>query len=334
MRSLLLPLLAWSLLGHAQDLRLAQPQLMGTLLNPAAAGAEQGMHLAATQRKRMDRTLLKYQATALSVDAPLGDPTAAKARLRDRLAWGLVMKDERMGEPRMRTTEALLSLSYRLRVAQGTFLAAGFQVGAMNHWADLEDGAWASQYDGLAFDPSLSSGERFTQRPVLVPELGAGVHLVHRPTGARTKETRFLQAGVAVHHLTTPRFSLDRTAGQQLARRYSGYARARLGKDMAGWEPLLLVDLQGGAFTVRGGAMRIFALGGRQGFRTGDSEWSAGIGAMAASHGVGTLSAMLRWGRFGGQFNYDLALDQAQRQAYGSGIAELNLFATLERAKR
>jgi hypothetical protein len=234
----------------------------------------------------------------------------------------------------MRTTEALLSLSYRLRVAQGTFLAAGFQVGAMNHWADLEDGAWASQYDGLAFDPSLSSGERFTQRPVLVPELGAGVHLVHRPTGARTKETRFLQAGVAVHHLTTPRFSLDRTAGQQLARRYSGYARARLGKDMAGWEPLLLVDLQGGAFTVRGGAMRIFALGGRQGFRTGDSEWSAGIGAMAASHGVGTLSAMLRWGRFGGQFNYDLALDQAQRQAYGSGIAELNLFATLERAKR
>lgn len=293
------------------------------------------MHVAAAHRHRTNKALVGYQASAFSVHAPVGDPERPQLGLKDRLAWGMAVTDERLGAPRMRTTAALFSVAYRLKVASGTVVAAGFQAGGMNHWADVATGAWASQYDGLAYDPALVSGERFGTRPILVPELGVGLHLLHRPVGqGRSTGQRRMEAGVAVNHLTAPRFSLDRDEGQRLARRYSAYYRAHLGDGPKGWEPLLVLTLQGGSFVARGGASYLFAVGGQRGFRTGEAEWAAGVGLQAASDGVATLTSTLRWGAFGGQLSYDLAVAQTQRQAYGNGIAELVLFALLERRKR
>lgn len=335
MRYILIPLVCFAATLQAQVPRYTQPHLMGTLLNPARAGSEAGMQVAAGHRHRTNKALVRYQASALSLHAPLGDPERPTATIKDHLAWGIVVTDERAGAPRMRTTAAVLALAYRSKVAAGTQVAAGFHAGAMNHWVDGAEGAWASQYNGLAYDASIPSGEQFGQRPVLAPEVGMGLHLQHRPVAqGRSAGYRQMQAGVAVHHLNAPRFSLDREADVRLARKYSAFLSAHLGDGPAGWEPLVLMTLQGGRAVVSGGATYLFGVGGQRGFRTGDAEWAAGIGAQASSDGLASFTSTLRWGAFGGQLSYDLAMTQAQRQAYANGVAELVLFATIERRKR
>ncbi len=325
-------------IGDAQDPRLAQPMELHSLLSPGAVGMGEAMRGALAHRARRGAGGVPFAASALTVDAPMRAKQHARDDARQGFGFGASVADERAGAPRMRSTSVTAALGYRVRMGAHSSLGGGAQLGLMQHWADLADGQWASQYNGLAYDPSLPSGERFGERPATVGDAAIGVAYRFRREGSG-REGRGaidLRAGIAGHHLNKPRLSLDRERGARLARRWSAFATGMLSDKhgRSSVEPMLLVSVQGRAFLAQGGSAYLRTLSEKKSFTGPDRIWAIGAGLFARSDGSGIVQALARFGEYGLGLAYELPLTAARRNALGSGVAELVLHADMGRKRR
>lgn len=314
-------------LAQAQDPRLAQPQAVPVLLSPGAAGMGDGLRAALLHRLRPGPPA-PFSASVLAYDAPAGD-ARKRAEKRSGFGYGFHAIDERAGAPRLRSTQVSAALARQVRLGGSAALSGGVQLGLLQRFADLGDAAWASQYNGFAYDAALPSGEGFALRPRTVADAAAGLCFrMSRAGNAREGRARLeLETGLAGHHLSRPRISQDAEHGERLARRWTAYGRAVLSdaQDRRRVEPAAVVSYQAQRLIAQGGASVHARLSAPRGFTGPDREWSAGLGAHARSDGSGMASAHLRWGEFSLGIAYELAFTAARRNQIGAGAGELVL---------
>ena len=324
--------------AHGQDAPLAQPQRMEPLLSPGAAGMGDGFRASALHRARRAEGNVPFSTSALVADGAIVKKGSRSDMGHQGFGWGGVVFDDRAGSPRMRSTDVAVVLGYHVRFGACSQLGGGVQLGLKQFWSDLIDGQWASQYDGLSYDPSRPSGERFTERPITAGDAALGLcyRYSQKGNGREGRSGIDLRAGIAGHHLNKPRLSLDRENGHRLARRWSAYATGSFA-DARGkrrLEPLVLVSLQGREFMAQGGTVFALALVEQNSFTGPDRVLSAGLGAYARSDGSAIASLHARWGEFGAVASYELALSAARRNALGNGAAEVSVFCELGQGKR
>ncbi len=115
---------------------------------------------------------------------------------------GLLLNYDKSGDSRMVTLQAGLSLSYTAARDENNLLTIGIQGSYLDrsfHYGDNLQ--WDNQFDGLMFNPGLSSGEPFDEgrHGFSFGTLGAGVNYRWQQT-ARTN----LNIGGAIHHINSP----------------------------------------------------------------------------------------------------------------------------------
>jgi type IX secretion system PorP/SprF family membrane protein len=190
----------------AQDIHFSQYTNCPQLYNPALTGQFETMLKGTLMHRRQWRGIGSgYSTSGLDAQYKL------LSKYNDNFfGFGLLVLEDEAGKAQMRTLMVRGSASYNLVATDDDLFSSGFQIGFEQRSIDFDGLAWDSQFDGVAFDPSLDDRERFITTSRSFIDIGAGAHWKHRAK-------RRFDLGYAIYH-----------ANQQITMIARGNDRVRL----------------------------------------------------------------------------------------------------------
>lgn len=192
--------------GYAQDIHFSQFNNCPQLYNPALTGQFETMLKGTLLHRRQWRGIGSgYTTSGLDAQYKL-----LNMYNDNYFGFGLLVLQDEAGLAQMRTLTIRGSAAYNLVATDDDLFSSGVQFGYEQRSIDFEGLAWDSQFDGVAYDPSLDDRERFITESRSFVDLGAGVHWKHRAK-------RRFDLGYAIYH-----------ANQQITMIARGNDRVRL----------------------------------------------------------------------------------------------------------
>lgn len=160
----------------AQDMHFSQFTNCPQFYNPALTGQFETMLKGTLLHRRQWRGIGSgYTTSGLDAQYKL------LSKYNDNFfGFGLLVLQDDAGKAQMRTLTVRGSGSYNLVATDDDLFSSGFQIGFEQRSIDFEGLAWDSQFDGVAYDPSLDDRERFITNSRSFVDIGAGAHWKHR----------------------------------------------------------------------------------------------------------------------------------------------------------
>ncbi len=145
---------------YAQDLHFSQFYSSPLTLNPAHTGSmKEDFRLAGIRRDQWSGIASSFITTALSGEISFRDGFLNE----DKLALGIVLYDDNMGEGTLKSQSLLLSTAYHhtLDAHRLHDLSLGAQIGVMRKRLNEDGLQFENQFQDWEFQESLSNGENF-----------------------------------------------------------------------------------------------------------------------------------------------------------------------------
>ncbi|MBL7962750.1 MAG: type IX secretion system membrane protein PorP/SprF [Flavobacteriales bacterium] len=156
---------------HAQDPDPFFTTLAPEMLDPSRAGPLPGVTATLISREQWMQLPGSFRTDVLS--ATMG--TGVRDDRHGHWGGGLIMRHDRSGDLGWQGLRASLATAYHLRTSRNGTLSFGMSPALERTQSDPRNGRWASQYDGTGYDPSLPSGERYTNAPSSTIAMDAGI---------------------------------------------------------------------------------------------------------------------------------------------------------------
>lgn len=210
----LLVMLISNLNTFGQDIHYSQFDLSPLNLNPANTGLFEGSYrFAGNYRNQWRSVTTPYSTFSLSADGyqPLD---------KQNLGLGLTINNDIAGDSKFHTFQCNLSGSYFLPVKDSTLkITAGAMLGLTSRNLSYDALRFDNQYNGIYYDPSLSTGENFAResRTYINLQLGAAFN---KKLSARN----FITGGIALANISKPKQSYFDVTSIQLDRRFNVHA--------------------------------------------------------------------------------------------------------------
>lgn len=220
--------LAGALRVPAQDIHFSQFEYSPMNLNPALVGANSPMQGIVNYRNQWSRVGNPYQTIGASFDARFNENKRMKKGI---IAGGINFFNDKAGTTNVSTNIVSMNLAYHLILDRENTLGIGLQGGFGQRSISTSGAEWASQYDGIGFNPMMSSGEDFNSPSFSYFDVGAGMVYSYKMKGGYMTQNiqRRVNVGFAAFHLNRPNYSFLENEGEQLAMRFSGFINADLG---------------------------------------------------------------------------------------------------------
>ena len=215
---------------NAQDIHFSNTEYAPLILNPALAGANSGMQANLAYRTQWGQLGSSFRTANASFDARITQDNTSKSNF---LAMGVSFFNDRIGDMGMVTNAAALTIADHIRLNAQSQLSLGVNAGYSMRSFQNVDGMWASQYDGVAYDPGIASGEDFNNQNFGYFDAGAGLLYTYAKkvkSMARNADKR-VNVGLAAYHLTRPNNSFVELASERLPVRYTAFANAEISID-------------------------------------------------------------------------------------------------------
>ena len=198
-QSLVVIILLCSLQGSSQDIHFSQIFETPLLRNPALAGLFTGdVRIQAVYRSQWNSVTSAYKTASLNgeVKFPVGHAD-------DFLTIGAQILYDKAGTVAMTSTHILPGLNYHksLSAEKNSYLSLGVMGGWVQRSVDRSKMTTNSQYDGTAYDPSLSTGETFPKASYSYFDGSVGMSF-NTQLGENIDNNIFL--GLAYHHFNKP----------------------------------------------------------------------------------------------------------------------------------
>ena len=215
---------------HAQDIHFSQMEFSPLTLNPALAGANSPMQGIINYRSQWNSVAIPYQTMAASFDARFNEN---KRRKKGIIAGGINFFNDKAGDLKVITNNVNLNLAYHLILDKTSTLGLGIYTGYGQRSIDPNGGRWASQYDGMAYNANLSSGETFNSAIFSYLDAGTGLLYTYKKNnGYMTQNNqRAFNGGVAFYHVNNPGFSYVDQSNEKLYMRWSMFVNGTIGID-------------------------------------------------------------------------------------------------------
>ncbi len=192
MRKLLWFILLFPLVSSGQDLSLSQYHLVENLVNPASTGSGPSDIKAVLAHKRQWGAVSTPFVTSLF--AAEWNPFLSKRR-SNQIAFGLVAITDKGGSAGYSAGIYRLTSAYHLKLNKTKQLSFGLELGYNQRRFNLDGLAWDSQFNGVAYDPSLPTGEFWSGAPVGYFDAGFGMEFQNK-----NLRKLYWKSGVAFHH--------------------------------------------------------------------------------------------------------------------------------------
>jgi type IX secretion system PorP/SprF family membrane protein len=236
----------------AQDMHFSQFNNCPQLINPALTGQFETMLKATILHKRQWMNVGTGYVTS-GVDAQY---KLLSVNSDNFFGFGLLVLDDKAGIAQQKTLAVKGTAAYNMVATDDDLISAGFQIGFEQRSMNFNDLAWDSQFNGVAYDPSLDDRERFITNTRSFVDLGAGFHWKHR------KKRRF-DLGYGIYH-----------ANQQITMVARGDDRMRLRQVYkAAWiKRYEHIDMKYDAFVQRQGGANEVIVGATVEYRIGEES--------------------------------------------------------------
>jgi len=236
-----------SLNTSAQDVHFSNMEFSPMTLNPALAGANYDLQAISNYRTQWNAVpgASPFNTIAVSADMRLNSNKRNKS---GHIAMGVNFFNDQAGVNRISTNNVALSLAYHLIVGDNSTIGLGIQTGFGQRTLDGANGMWGSQYDGLAYNSAIPSGENLGTPSFSFLDAGAGIVYTYGTNESRMRANDNIKvnAGYAVFHVNRPNYSF--TGGDDnLYMRHSIFANASFGVGSTNFaiEPGIYTQLQG-----------------------------------------------------------------------------------------
>lgn len=192
---------------NAQDIHFSQFYMNPLQQNPAMAGAVYGMEANINYKDQWRAIGAPYKTFALGYHLRFNKKRSSNGYL----AGGANFFADRAGDSNMGTGQGNLSLAYHAKLNSHNTLGGGIQAGYFQRSIDFSGLQWGSQFDGVAYDPTLAGGLSSGSSNFTKFDLGAGLVWVYNNKEGDIKVTDNhdlnFNAGFSVMHLTRPKYS-------------------------------------------------------------------------------------------------------------------------------
>jgi type IX secretion system PorP/SprF family membrane protein len=215
---------------NAQDIHFSQMEFSPLTLNPALAGANSPMQGIINYRSQWNSVAIPYQTMAASFDARFNENKRGKSGI---FAGGINFFNDKAGDLAVTTNNVNLNLAYHLILDRTSTLGLGIYTGYGQRSIDPNGGRWASQYDGMTYNTTASSGETFNSASFNYLDAGAGLLYTYKKNkGYMTQNNqRAFNGGVAFYHVNNPGFSYVDQSSEKLYMRWSMFVNGTIGID-------------------------------------------------------------------------------------------------------
>ncbi|MBS1594826.1 MAG: PorP/SprF family type IX secretion system membrane protein [Bacteroidetes bacterium] len=233
----------------AQDIHFSEWWATPVAMNPALTGKFNGL-IRGTFAYRNQWFLIPtlnqtspYQTMQASVDGSI----ASERLNNNKFGVGLMFFNDKAGDGSLTTNSAMASVAYHQAVDRygKSHLSFGLQAGFVMKQVQYQNLIFESQLDGFGWNRNINSGEAFTGKPIIYPDVNVGVAFASRPT-----EKFAYNFGASVNHIAAPRESFLGDESSRINRRFNVHGSLEIN---AGYDnqwtfvPTLLFMMQGQA---------------------------------------------------------------------------------------
>lgn len=193
---------------QAQDIHFSQNYATPLFINPGMTGLMNGDFRASIVYRNQWASVLSGQPFrtiygAADMSLPMGENY-------NRLAFGLMLYNDRGGELGFQTNYGDIALAYNVGLSERAFLSVGLEAGLAQRGFDGSAAQFGSQYEG-GFNPLLPSGENLTSQSQWSFNAAAGA--VFSLNFAERNNVYF---GGGFYHLTQPDLSFNSNVPDEL----------------------------------------------------------------------------------------------------------------------
>ncbi|MCA1752030.1 MAG: PorP/SprF family type IX secretion system membrane protein [Cryomorphaceae bacterium] len=200
--------------AKAQDIHFSQFFFAPQWLNPAEIGQFDAQYRGTANQKTQWREVSQpYTTFALAAD---GRPDF----LPENTAVGMAVMNDRAGDSRFNTFSVLAggSYTYKIKDSNRHLLTGALQLGFTQVSLNQDALRFDNQFNGVAFDPTLPTGESFARNSRIHANVNLGAAYTFNYAPGKK-----LVAGWAGHNLTRPDRSFFNETGIDLPLRHAYY---------------------------------------------------------------------------------------------------------------
>jgi type IX secretion system PorP/SprF family membrane protein len=229
-------------LSLAQDLHTSQPQQNPLLISAGLCGTEMGSVARVSFRQQWKQSLAPFESKLLSFEWKPQQIRQNEAFL----ALGAQVQLDQTGDVQLVNNGFSMNAAYHLPMNRYSYLSGGIYVGYGQRTIE-PTGQWGSQYNGLAFDPSitpsLTPGPRYSRSYF---DAGFGFGFQYKRGTIRENTLTSAQVGFGIFHVNRPPFDFISNS-MRLPIRSAFFVQSDfcLGQTKTALVPLVLYQFQG-----------------------------------------------------------------------------------------
>lgn len=308
-----------------QDYSLSQPFESAIMLNPANAGLTHSLRTQLNYRQQWRSVISKPFSTVIaSADAKV----YSQGKTGSSFGLGVLIANDQAGTGKLNTLNANLAFMGKVMLSEIQSLSAGIIGGIMQRKVNVDALTWGSQFNGLEYDASLSSGESFSMQRSLSPDIGAGIQWSYgRGSSTLSSNDAFgAQAGFAAYHINAPKSGFqEETDGRYMRLLVHGSFSYGFKNTPFQVNPNFMIQMQGPS--------RMYFVGTYWKYRLQESSRYTGY-LSSRSLNLGTFyrvgdafiaGLQLEWDAFAVGISYDLNLSSLTKASKGRGATEISL---------
>lgn len=228
-KNLIIIVMVFCLTGFisGQDIHFSNAEFSPLVLNPALAGANSGLQANLSHRTQWGQLGESFRTVAASFDFRFQNKNALKTNL---LAMGVNFFNDRIGVWGMNTNSVALSLVDHVRLNAKSQLSFALNAGYCQRSFQNPNGQWTSQYNGIAYNSQIDSGEDFNNQIFGFIDVGAGILYTYssKVKAIAQNKDKQLNLGLAAYHLNRPNNSFVEMSSERLPIRYTAFVNAEI----------------------------------------------------------------------------------------------------------
>lgn len=319
-------LIPYTVMG--QDIHFSQMEFSPLTLNPALAGANYDLEANVNYRSQWNSVATPYQTFGASVSSRLNPKN--KATKKAYIAAGLDFFNDRSGSSKITTNHVNLSVATHIIMGESSSLGLGVYGGWGQRFIDPSASTWASQYDGMKYNPSISSGEVFRSSSFNAFDVGAGMVYTYNAGNSRIGENdkKKINVGFSTYHLNRPNYSFLDPVGEKQYMRFSGFVNGSFGikNTRVSVDPGIYFYQQGPAREIYLGTYVKYMIKEESHYTVFVQPFTASLGLFYRNQDALVVKALLEWNGIGLGFAYDVnTFNSLMTASKGKGAFEFAL---------
>jgi type IX secretion system PorP/SprF family membrane protein len=315
--------------GQAQDLHFSNIHSMNQQVFPEFAGLNNDLEATVYYRNQWKTLGAKFGAIGASFATTLEPKHKISG---SHLSFGLNFYREQMNKDASASSGRMTIVRHQ-SISKLSKISFGINVGLQTLAFDPASGSWGSQHNGWNYDPTIESGESFTDIRKTKLDVGSGIIYALK---YKKSSIHLLQLGFSAQHLNRPNMSFYEDRNGFLPVKKVGFAslNLKLGNRGSQFQTILLLENQGKFSSTMFGSFLKLKL--HEKAKTTSSfgtinEVFLGFGAYYRSSDAFVACLMLQKSSWNISLAYDFTTSSLKNYNYSRGGVEIQMQYTINK---